>query len=45
MYNLPSIWAIWRQFSLLQHLFLLMLSGVSFYSLFSATIVMLRLRS
>jgi hypothetical protein len=45
MYNLPSIWAIWRQFSLLQHLFLLMLSGVSLYSLFSATIVMLRLRS
>ena len=45
MYNLPSIWTIWRQFSLLQHLFLLMLSGVSLDSPFSATIVMLRLRS
>ena len=45
MYNLPSIWAIWRQFSLLQHLFLLMLFGVSLYSLFSATIAVLRLRS
>ena len=45
MYNSPSIWAIWRQLPLLQRLFLLMLSGVSLYSLFSATVVVLRLRS
>jgi hypothetical protein len=40
-----GIWSIWPQLSVLYHLFFVILSAVSAYCLFSATMTVLRLRS
>src|SRR3989442_2965452 len=40
-----GIWSIWSQLSVLYHLFFVILSAVSAYCLFSATMTVLRLRS
>jgi hypothetical protein len=46
MYRPPyGLWSIWKELPVLQHLFLLVLFGVSFYSLFSASATLLSLRS
>lgn len=46
MSNPPyAIWSIWKNLSVLQHLFFVILTAISIYCLFSATIVVLRLRS
>lgn len=40
-----AIWSIWSQLSVLYHFFFLILSAVSAYGLFSATMTIVRLRS
>lgn len=46
MSNPPyGLWSIWKDLSVLQHLFVVILAALSIYCLFSATFVILRLRS
>ena len=46
MDNPPYVfWSIWRELSLLQHLFFLILFAVSIYSLYSVALIMVRIRS
>ena len=46
MYDPPyALWSIWKELSILQHLFVLTLCSVGIYSLRSAIMVLIRLRS
>jgi hypothetical protein len=40
-----ALWSIWKQLSVLQHAFVVVLGGVTIYSLFFAARITLRVRA